>query len=232
MTNLKVLKETDDLEWVWSFKDAKDVLDKYVQSKECSKEEVYEQLSDKLHLTAGAAKNWFTKKNGPGDIDQVKTMAGYFGVDYTYLVNRLKVEDGKDNLYDAEDVGFDDDLLDMFINREVSFDFKIVKFVEMLNMLAQQSRYGYRPFSEYTYRTRDFDGIVFIDRTGPHFGKIAFDMCLDEYHHDVVSTYNDFVRGVEYDARVIDDEEDGYYIEITCEQNVTFVVIDGRWYSC
>ena len=92
MANLKVLMRINDEEYIWDYRIAKNVLDVYVKRHKITKIRVYQDLSERCFVTIGAVKNWFTGKNGPGDIDQIKLLAEYLEEDYqTFGLNRSQL---------------------------------------------------------------------------------------------------------------------------------------------
>ena len=111
-----------------------------------------------------------------------------------------------------------------------------LKFISMLNELAERSKQGYIGFSKYRYDTEaDITaGIIFDDSDGAGFGRIIADMCVDEQHHDIVSTYDQWIENTSYDIRVrIDESDDGeviYWIDVTGDDDLNIVIEDGRWY--
>ena len=110
-----------------------------------------------------------------------------------------------------------------------------IRLIEMLNRLAELSRNGYMKFSELKAGD-DRSCIIYDDSEGPSHGSIVLDMCVynDPFHHDIVSTYDDYVPWTEYTARVRTEyEEDGdMFIDISIPgENLSYVVENGKWYS-
>ena len=112
-----------------------------------------------------------------------------------------------------------------------------IKFVNMLNELADLSNEGIEPFenaTEETYRTKVFyDSRHFEEEEGY---KVVLDACIlddpDCNHHDILSYYDS--GSLEYKIRVKfdeDDEESGPYIcvELLLSEEI-IVVENGRWY--
>ena len=108
-----------------------------------------------------------------------------------------------------------------------------LKFVKMLDELAELSRNGIEPFenaTEETYRTKVFyDKTPLVDERGY---RVVLDACIwdnpDCYHHDIVSYYDS--RNSEYKIRVLIDEE-GAYIEVFLLISEDAIVIEnGMWY--
>ena len=123
------------------------------------------------------------------------------------------------------------------IRRDKMINIETIKFVNMLNELAELSNEGIEPFenaTEDTYRTK-----VFYDSRhfeGEEGYKVVLDACLcddpDCYHHDIISYYDS--NNLEYKILVKfdeDDEESGPYIcvELLLSEEI-IVVENGRWY--
>ena len=110
-------------------------------------------------------------------------------------------------------------------------DFETIKFIALLNNLAEKTKNGYIPFSKAT--TKNKNCILYDDESTYSNGHpIVCDTCINEIHHDIVDTYNEI-----YDPRgiiirlVIEGEE--AFINITCiyDESIDIVVENGRWYS-
>ncbi len=56
-------------------------------------------------------------------------------------------------------------------------------------------------------------------------------MCVDEWHHDIVSFFDDMYKGTDFDARVVEDDS-GMYVNIIGNHDVNIIVEDGQWYCC
>ncbi len=225
--NLKVLDKIDGIELIWDFTEAKNILNEHVKKTNEKKVEVYQKLAVLINLSEGAVKNWFTVKNGPGDIDLVKDIAKFFDKDYSEFLTPLsdaKNESGMLEMDITDDCQFGGGFM---------FDYKTIRFIDMLNQLAEASKLGFIPFSQYTEEKdkEPFAGIIYIDEEGSDYGKIILDMCVDRNHHDWISTYNDYVDGIQYHARVI-NEDGEFFIDVTGEQNMCIAIENGRWYCC
>ena len=94
MSNLRVLEKKEGREYVWNYSAAKDILESYYSEAKrigkARKFKIYEEISGVCCISFDAVKNWFSMKNGPGDIEQVKKMAEYFNVEYLKLLKPLK----------------------------------------------------------------------------------------------------------------------------------------------
>lgn len=228
MRNLKVLETIEDVEYTWSFYSAKRILNDLTSDRNPTKNQIYRELAKKCYVSFEAIKNWFTGKNGPGDIEQVKSVAEVLGESYTAFLKPLHKEHTSMNMFTDEPTpGF-------FNNGGINI--ATLKFLYMLNDLAKRSNNGYIGFSKFRYDTEaDITaGIIFDDSDGAGFGRIIADMCVDEQHHDIVSTYDQWIEESNYDIRVrideSDDGEDVYWIDVTGDDDLNIVIEDGRWY--
>ncbi len=221
MSNLKILKDTDGKEYYWSFPKAKVVLNNYSNERNIRKEQVYKEICPSVYVSCGAVKNWFTRKNGPDHIDQVKALGKYFGVPYLQLLQPAK-EEMEGDIMDLLPINFD----------ALQFDFRTIKFMDMIKDLCEKSKNGYIKFSEYT--PSDREKIVYIDTDYADIGQnmeIVLDMCVDEHHHDCISTYNHYVENVDYSVKVEIDEI-GPIVCIYCNDGMEIVIENGEWYCC
>ena len=94
MSNLRILEKIEDREYVWNYSAAKDMLESYYseakRTVKARKFKIYEEIANRCCVSFDAVKNWFSMKNGPGDLEQVKKIAEYFGIDYMNLLKPLK----------------------------------------------------------------------------------------------------------------------------------------------
>ena len=228
MGNLKVLETKDHVEYVWSYESAIQILNQLTSDRNPTKNQIYIELSKKCYVSSQAVKNWFTRKNGPGDIDQVKSLAETLGKPYELFLQPLRKENEPMN-------SFKEKTIPIFINNG-GLNTATLKFIYMLNDLAERSNSGFLGFSKYRHDTKiDLSaGILFNDTDGPNYGKIVLDMCVDDQHHDIVSTYDQWIEESNYDIRVrIDESDDGenvYWIDVTGDDDLNIVIEDGRWY--
>ena len=242
--NLKVLN-FDDGDYTWSYLQAKSVLDSYCERRKTTKVAVYEDLSHICHLTPDAVKNWFIRKNGPGDKDYVIEMADYFDVDYRELFVELK---------NGEDTTFMEELRDALCGRgtDKNLDMlKTIRFIGLINELAADSAKGIMGFREfvgyhkyhgtteeelldYEYTGPFYPGVVYVDEKGENHGKIVADMCVNYQHSDIIATYDDILCDYCDNFQVIvhDEEPGDLYIEITITDDFCVVIENGRWYCC
>lgn len=227
--NLKVLLKLEECEYVWNYDKAKELLDIYTNKNGVSKTKTYEVLAEKCFVSEGAIKNWFTRKNGPGDIDQVKALADVFGVDYILFLKPLKspLEEMMEEFMEE----YEEEREEMFMSSGIGLDYKTIMFVEMLNRLARATKEGFIKFSELS-EMDEGNRIVYVDNEGENQDRIIMDMCVDRYHHDAISYVEDYIEGVKYVAKVMDNDDESKYIYVDCGPNRGFIVEDGYWYSC
>ena len=120
------------------------------------------------------------------------------------------------------------------LRRDKMINVETIKFIRMLDELAELSAKGIKDFSEATQEnTRQ---MVFYDSESPdEKGQfpIVLDSCVIDdpecIHHDVVSYYDS--DSAEYSVRVtIEDDEDPFIVVKLFLSNHEIVVEDGRWY--
>lgn len=226
MSNLKVLENRNGIDYIWDLDSAKRILKQYALERNITKQRVYEEITKKCVLSDDAAKNWFTGKNGPSNIDFVKNMAEIMEQPYEHFLQALYKERDIMNTIT--------DLLPDFTEND-GLNVTTIRFISLLNDLAEYSKGGYIGFSKYRYDTiKSIDaGIIFDDAEGPNYGKIIADICVDENHHDIVSTY-DQIYGNDCDIRVRSEESDDgvidYWIDVTGINGLCIVIENGRWY--
>ena len=130
-------------------------------------------------------------------------------------------------------------------------DYKTIRFIDMLNQLAEKTENGFISFSEKVkiiqceegvkIKNRYFDkikngkyyGIVYDDKTPIENGyMLVADHLIDELHEDIISNYSD-IYGKEFNFKVVIDDKYSPYIEITSliDRNVCIVVEKGQWYT-
>lgn len=107
-----------------------------------------------------------------------------------------------------------------------------IKFIGLLNKLASMSIDGFHPFSKVA--TERPAGILYDDTQSDKRGyPLIADICVDEYHHDIISTYTkEFFDLYKINIGVI--EEDGqHWIEVTSEldKSLCIVIDNGEWYQ-
>ena len=119
------------------------------------------------------------------------------------------------------------------IRRDKMINIETIRFMKMLDELAELSENGISPFEEATQAT--YQNQVFYDARqidGDEGYRVVQEAyILDDpkcFHHDIISYYDQ--GSLEYKIRVIIDEE-GAYIEVKLLYSDSIIVIDkGSWY--
>ena len=91
--SFKVLEVIDGEQYVFSSFALKTCIRKYKSDKKTygeiiTSEMIMEALADSIHVSVDAIKNWMYEKNGPGDLETVKSVAGFLNVDYVELLKK------------------------------------------------------------------------------------------------------------------------------------------------
>ena len=105
-----------------------------------------------------------------------------------------------------------------------------IKTLEMINMLVQKAKTGVKPFSEATLE--NMDNYIFYDEKAETENgfPIVHGMMVDEDHHDVLSTLDQYINSEdEYTVRVRFDEDDYMYIEFQLDDGIIEIDENG-WY--
>lgn len=108
-------------------------------------------------------------------------------------------------------------------------DFETIKFISLLNQLAEKSKNGYIPFSKATAK----NCILYDDESTYSNGHpIVCDTCIDEIHHDIIDTYNEIYDPEGIVIRLVIEGEESF-INITCkyDTSINIVVDNGTWYT-
>lgn len=120
-------------------------------------------------------------------------------------------------------------MIELILRRDDMINIETIKFVKMLDDLAEKSNVGIEPFS--TISSQLFDKVVcYDDRKQDEDGnyRIVLQACIDENHHDVVACYEDTS---EYAIHVVCSRKDGDYVEVYMHDSKTYIVVEnGRWY--
>ena len=101
-----------------------------------------------------------------------------------------------------------------------------IKTLEMINMLVQKAKNGVKPFLE------NMDNYIFYDEKAETENgfPIVHGMMVDEDHHDVLSTLDQYINSEdEYTVRVRFDEDDYMYIEFQLDDGIIEIDENG-WY--
>lgn len=116
------------------------------------------------------------------------------------------------------------------IRRDEMINVETIKFLNMLNELAEMSANGIEEFSNATsetFREKVFYNEKKEDENGQY--KIVLDACLSPEHHDAVSYYGEYAT--EYTVRIVIDENDKPYIEVRLIYSGEEIIIEnGHWY--
>lgn len=105
-----------------------------------------------------------------------------------------------------------------------------IKTLEMINMLVQKAKNGVKPFPEATLE--NMDNYIFYDEKAETENgfPIVHGMMVDEDHHDVLSTLDQYINSEdEYTVRVRFDEDDYMYIEFQLDDGIIEIDENG-WY--
>lgn len=241
--NLKILN-IEQKQYLWDYEKAQNVLSKYSKEKSIHKATVYEQIAELCCISADAVKNWFVKKNGPGDPEHVMKMADYFSIKYTEML-KLYFEKRENKKMDE----FFDKLLENMSSDEQCVN-NTIKIIGYLNQLAKDSEDGFMGFQQYANGIKytknesgqidmefigdSVGGIIYDDTPGENYGKVIADMCVDFQHRDIISTYDELFRdktGLNYEVVVRDDDAPNLYIEVIGE-DLIIIIENGKWYCC
>ena len=117
------------------------------------------------------------------------------------------------------------------IRRDKMINLETIKFVKMLDELAELAENGIEPFENATHDS--FRSKIYYDPceiNGEDGFPIVLDACIDDHiHHDIVSYYGG--RSREYAIRVRSDVEGSLYIQVTLLMSEEIIIIEnGEWY--
>lgn len=118
-------------------------------------------------------------------------------------------------------------------------DTSILKAIGFLNEMAEESKFGFKPFSSLKEEDDDTRGILFDDTVCSKraSGQIVYpdviaDYVLDENHHDVVSTWQDVLNiACGLNVAVIEQADEELWLEVTSDddESLSISVEDGQW---
>ena len=111
-------------------------------------------------------------------------------------------------------------------------DFETIKFISLLNELAEKTKNGYIPFSKATLPENA--NCILYDETQTYSNgyPVILHTCIDENHHDIIDTYNEIYEPEGIIIRlVIEDDEPFINITSKYDKDVNIVVESGRWYT-
>lgn len=123
--------------------------------------------------------------------------------------------------------------------RRYCVDTSILKAIGFLNEMAEESKFGFKPFSSLKEEDDDTRGILFDDTVCSKraSGQIVYpdviaDYVLDENHHDVVSTWQDVLNiACGLNVAVIEQADGELWLEVTSDddESLSISVEDGQW---
>lgn len=118
-------------------------------------------------------------------------------------------------------------------------DTSILKAIGFLNEMAEESKFGFKPFSSLKEEDDDTRGILFDDTVCSKrvSGQIVYpdviaDYVLDENHHDVVSTWQDVLNiACGLNVAVIEQTDGELWLEVTSEddESLSISIENGQW---
>lgn len=118
-------------------------------------------------------------------------------------------------------------------------DTNILKAIGFLNEMAEESKFGFKPFSSLKEDDDDTRGILFDDTvyTKRASGQIVYpdviaDYVLDENHHDIVSTWQDVLNiACGLNVAVIEQADGELWLEVISDddESLSISVEDGQW---
>lgn len=107
-------------------------------------------------------------------------------------------------------------------------DFETVRFMKLLDELADMTSNDIVPFSKATQESWcSRQNLFFDDTAGEVEFPIVCEAVIDELHHDILSCYS----GEDYTVRLICEEDEKPFIEVaSVDQKYSIVIEDGTWY--
>lgn len=112
-------------------------------------------------------------------------------------------------------------------------DFETVRFIKMLDELAELSKNEIIPFSKMTSILKD-DHICYDENNKNANGtyKMPLDMCLACDHHDIICYYDDYVESDNFIIGVrIDEYDNSKFVDVVClDSDYSIVIENGKWY--
>ena len=127
------------------------------------------------------------------------------------------------------------------IRRDKMINIETMKFIKLLDELAEFTKNGISPFSEATEET--YQTQIFYDEKrleGERGYRVVLDACIlddpDCIHHDIISYYDshslEYKIRVKFDEDIEEDEDEPFvYVEVELAISEDIIVIEnGRWY--
>ena len=120
------------------------------------------------------------------------------------------------------------------IRRDKMINIETIKFVKMLDELAELTKGGIFEFKKATQDDRNSRKVFYDQETQDSDGnyKVVLDMCIIDdpecIHHDAVSYYDSATE--EFTVRAVINEDDTYIIVKFLNSENQIIIEDGRWY--
>lgn len=118
-------------------------------------------------------------------------------------------------------------------------DTSILKAIGFLNEMAEESKFGFKPFSSLKEEDDDTRGILFNDTVclKRASGQIVYpdviaDYVLEKNHHDIVSTWQDILNSTcGLNVAVVKQTDGELWLEVTSDddESLSISVEDGQW---
>ena len=115
----------------------------------------------------------------------------------------------------------------------------ILKAIGFLNEMAEESKFGFKPFSSLKEEDDDTRGILFNDTVclKRASGQIVYpdviaDYVLEKNHHDIVSTWQDILNSTcGLNVAVVKQTDGELWLEVTSDddESLSISVEDGQW---
>lgn len=128
-------------------------------------------------------------------------------------------------------------VLDMIIGnirRDKMINVETIKFVKMLDKLAELTKGGIFNFKKATQDDVNSSKIFYDEEAQDDDGnyKVVLDMCIIDdsecIHHDAVSYYDSYTK--EFTVRAVTNEDDTYIIVKFLNSKDEIVIENGSWY--
>lgn len=233
MGKYSVLETINGIEYIFDSKAFKRNIEIYISNKlpDYNKKTLYEKIANKAYVTTDAVKKWCQGKNGPQDLERLKSIAQVLNVDYQKLLKpHERIPEMTPDHYMYKDFFETEDTS--------SINFTTIKFMDMLKILAAKSLNGYIGFSQIK-ATDDCcydDRIIYDDTKASNTDEygIVLDYLVDSLHHDIISTYDNYCGwNNQYTVRVVFDEDTHLpFINIkTSNPEIYIYIEDGDWHT-
>lgn len=229
MANFKILDTFENEEYIFNTDAFRTLVKEYKNksAKNLTIDSIRYDIAIHCNKSDETIKKWYRGHNGPSDIDTLRDVANFFNVDYQDLLIPKYSIDSKHIINEPED---------FTMNLAPEINFQTVRFIALLNELANNMENGIIPFSQITMDTRR-DALIYDDINIPtHDYRLVLDKCVDDIHHDIISYYDEYYPdlfnyciGGPY---LINNDEYGTYIEILTTSGDIYIIEEGSWYIC